>query len=185
MNVSSVSFQWSSSIVFPTADSSYWNIWNNKWHSQADKCKHWCECLLAVLMCVFVLMYSVLCVHTGNDGDDFLVLGLRSGRVLHRFNLGSDVATIVSNPIDRRLTVHTVIFGRSKTAGWLKVSCPSSWNMEEKIRKKKERRCLHLSYRKTKMLLPYHRGLQWFLGQVWLFSPFTLDSVEWCWILLN
>ncbi|XP_047458100.1 protein eyes shut homolog [Mugil cephalus] len=57
----------------------------------------------------------------GDDGDDFLVLGLRSGRVVHRFNLGSGVATIVSDRLDRRIDIHTVTFGRSKRTGWLKV----------------------------------------------------------------
>ncbi|XP_074532634.1 protein eyes shut homolog [Halichoeres trimaculatus] len=57
----------------------------------------------------------------GNDGDDFLVLGLRNGRVLHRFNLGSGVATIVSDRLNPRINIHTVIFGRSKKTGWLKV----------------------------------------------------------------
>uniref|UniRef100_A0A3Q3FA92 Protein eyes shut homolog n=1 Tax=Labrus bergylta TaxID=56723 RepID=A0A3Q3FA92_9LABR len=57
----------------------------------------------------------------GNDGDDFLVLGLRNGRVLHKFNLGSGVATIVSDRLNPRISIHTVIFGRSKRTGWLKV----------------------------------------------------------------
>ncbi|KAM9847514.1 protein eyes shut homolog [Aulostomus maculatus] len=57
----------------------------------------------------------------GNDGDDFLVLGLRSGRVVHRFNLGSGVATIVSDRLNQQISIHTVTFGRSKRIGWLKV----------------------------------------------------------------
>ncbi|XP_014833710.1 PREDICTED: protein eyes shut homolog [Poecilia mexicana] len=57
----------------------------------------------------------------GNDGDDFLVLGLRSGRVVHRFNLGSGIATIVSDRLNYHIVIHTVIFGRSKRTGWLKV----------------------------------------------------------------
>ncbi|KAM3606576.1 uncharacterized protein V6R79_019083 [Siganus canaliculatus] len=57
----------------------------------------------------------------GNDGDDFLVLGLRNNRVVHRFNLGSGIATIVSNPLNPGINVHTVIFGRSRNIGWLKV----------------------------------------------------------------
>ena len=65
-------------------------------------------------MCVCV------CV-TGNDGDDFLVLGLRNGRVVHRFNLGSGVAAIVSDRLNHRIDIHTVTFGRSKKTGWLKV----------------------------------------------------------------
>ncbi|XP_034464842.1 protein eyes shut homolog isoform X2 [Hippoglossus hippoglossus] len=39
----------------------------------------------------------------GDDGDDFFVLGLRSGRVVHRFNLGSGVATIVSDRLNQRV----------------------------------------------------------------------------------
>lgn len=57
----------------------------------------------------------------GKDGDDYLVLGLRSGRVVHRFNLGSGVATIVSDPLDLRVNIHSVAFGRSGKTGWLKV----------------------------------------------------------------
>ncbi|KAF0021853.1 hypothetical protein F2P81_025894 [Scophthalmus maximus] len=57
----------------------------------------------------------------GNDGDDFLVLGLRNGRVVHRFNLGSGVATVVSDRLSHRVNIHTVTFGRSKKTGWLKV----------------------------------------------------------------
>ncbi|CAG09436.1 unnamed protein product, partial [Tetraodon nigroviridis] len=57
----------------------------------------------------------------GNNGDDYLVLGLRSGRVVHRFNLGSGVATIVSDRLDPRVTIHSVVFGRSGKTGWLKV----------------------------------------------------------------
>uniref|UniRef100_A0A672IFL9 Protein eyes shut homolog n=1 Tax=Salarias fasciatus TaxID=181472 RepID=A0A672IFL9_SALFA len=57
----------------------------------------------------------------GEDGDDFLVLGLRAGRVVHRFNLGSGVATIVSDRLSNQIGVHTVTFGRSKKTGWLQV----------------------------------------------------------------
>ncbi|KAM4600259.1 protein eyes shut homolog [Fundulus diaphanus] len=57
----------------------------------------------------------------GNDGDDFLVLGLRRGRVVHRFNLGSGIATIVSDRLNDSIGIHTVTFGRSKRIGWLKV----------------------------------------------------------------
>lgn len=58
---------------------------------------------------------------TDNDGDDFLVLGLRNGRVVHRFNLGSGVASIFSDRLNRQISIHTVTFGRSKKTGWLKV----------------------------------------------------------------
>ncbi|XP_035256854.1 protein eyes shut homolog [Anguilla anguilla] len=57
----------------------------------------------------------------GINGDDFLVLGVRSGRIVHRFNLGSGVRTIVSDRIVRGTGVHTVRFGRSLRTGWLKV----------------------------------------------------------------
>ncbi|KAM8858778.1 protein eyes shut homolog isoform 2-T3 [Spinachia spinachia] len=57
----------------------------------------------------------------GNAGDDFLVLGIRNGRVLHKFNLGSGVATIVGDRLNNQIDVHTVTFGRSKRTGWLKV----------------------------------------------------------------
>ncbi|XP_068613126.1 protein eyes shut homolog [Brachionichthys hirsutus] len=57
----------------------------------------------------------------GNNGDDFLVLGIRNGRIVHRFNLGSGVATIVSDRLNHRINIHTVTFGRSKKSGWLKV----------------------------------------------------------------
>ncbi|XP_005915556.1 protein eyes shut homolog isoform X1 [Haplochromis burtoni] len=57
----------------------------------------------------------------GNDGDDFLVLGLKSGRLVHRFNLGSGIATIVSDRLNHQINIHTVTFGRSKKTGWLKV----------------------------------------------------------------
>ncbi|KAK2824189.1 hypothetical protein Q5P01_021364 [Channa striata] len=57
----------------------------------------------------------------GNDGDDFLVLGLRNGRVVHKFNLGSGLAIIVSDRLNHQINIHTVTFGRSKKTGWLKV----------------------------------------------------------------
>ncbi|XP_077351669.1 protein eyes shut homolog isoform X2 [Festucalex cinctus] len=57
----------------------------------------------------------------GTDGDDFLVLGVRKGRVLHKFNLGSGIATIVSDRLNLHVGVHTVTFGRFNSTGWLKV----------------------------------------------------------------
>uniref|UniRef100_A0A667Y4L9 Protein eyes shut homolog n=1 Tax=Myripristis murdjan TaxID=586833 RepID=A0A667Y4L9_9TELE len=57
----------------------------------------------------------------GSDGDDFLALGIRNGRVLHKFNLGSGVATIVSDRLNLQINIHMVVFGRSKNTGWLKV----------------------------------------------------------------
>ncbi|KAG7276954.1 hypothetical protein CRUP_016444, partial [Coryphaenoides rupestris] len=59
--------------------------------------------------------------HKGEDGDDFLVLGLRHGRLVHRFNLGSGVGTIVSERLSTQLLVHTVKLGRSGRTGWLQV----------------------------------------------------------------
>ncbi|KAF7667064.1 hypothetical protein LDENG_00080110 [Lucifuga dentata] len=57
----------------------------------------------------------------GNDGDDFLVLGIRNSRVMHKFNLGSGVGTIVSDRLNRGINIHTLTFGRFKNTGWLKV----------------------------------------------------------------
>ncbi|KAM4607482.1 protein eyes shut homolog [Polymixia lowei] len=57
----------------------------------------------------------------GNDGDDFFVLGIRNGRVVHKFNLGSGVGTVVSDRLNLQVKIHTVLFGRSKKTGWLKV----------------------------------------------------------------
>lgn len=57
----------------------------------------------------------------GSNGDDFFALGLRGGRVVHRFNLGSGVATVVSERLNRSINIHTVTFGRSRRMGWLKV----------------------------------------------------------------
>ncbi|KAG7230167.1 hypothetical protein INR49_009887 [Caranx melampygus] len=57
----------------------------------------------------------------GNDGDDFFVLGIRNGRVLHKFNLGSGVATIVSDRLNPQINIHAVTFGRFKKTGWLKL----------------------------------------------------------------
>ncbi|CAL8366776.1 unnamed protein product, partial [Gadus morhua 'NCC'] len=57
----------------------------------------------------------------GDDGDDFLVLGLRNGRVVHKFNLGSGVGAIVSDRLNSQLHIHSVVFGRSGRTGWLKV----------------------------------------------------------------
>lgn len=72
------------------------------------------------LLCTFFMCFS------GNDGDDYLVLGVRSGRVVHRFNLGSGVATMVSDQLDLRVNIHSVTFGRAGRTGWLKVI----WSLE-------------------------------------------------------
>ncbi|XP_030628115.1 protein eyes shut homolog [Chanos chanos] len=57
----------------------------------------------------------------GINGDDFFALGVRSGRIIHKFNLGSGVGTIVSDRLNRRIHIHTVRFGRHLRTGWLKV----------------------------------------------------------------
>nr|XP_023700514.1 protein eyes shut homolog [Paramormyrops kingsleyae] len=57
----------------------------------------------------------------GVNGDDFLALGVWRGRIIHRFNLGSGVGTIVSAPLSQKPDIHTVHFGRSLRTGWLKV----------------------------------------------------------------
>lgn len=83
------------------------------------KCVIYSKCVL--LVCLWgVFLLKAVCF-SGNDGDDFLVLGLRNGRVLHKFNLGSGVATIVSDRLNQEINIHTVVFGRSKRTGWLKV----------------------------------------------------------------
>ncbi|XP_059971085.1 protein eyes shut homolog [Mesoplodon densirostris] len=57
----------------------------------------------------------------GLSGDDFLVVGLRSGRVVYSYNLGSGTASVNSDPLDLSHGIHTVHLGRSFRAGWLKV----------------------------------------------------------------
>ncbi|KFQ99145.1 Protein eyes shut, partial [Opisthocomus hoazin] len=57
----------------------------------------------------------------GLNGDDFLVLGLRNGRVVYSYNLGSGTATIISKPLDLTLSIHFIHLGRYLQKGWLKV----------------------------------------------------------------
>ncbi|XP_036727134.1 protein eyes shut homolog [Balaenoptera musculus] len=57
----------------------------------------------------------------GLSGDDFLAVGLRSGRVVYNYNLGSGTASVSSDPLDLSHGIHTVHLGRSFRAGWLKV----------------------------------------------------------------
>ncbi|NXX49317.1 EYS protein, partial [Tricholaema leucomelas] len=57
----------------------------------------------------------------GLNGDDFLELGLRRGRVVYSYNLGSGTATITSEPLDLTLHLHVVHLGRHLREGWLKV----------------------------------------------------------------
>lgn len=75
----------------------------------------------------FCFFFPPHAIFPGNDGDDYLVLGLRGGRAVHRFNLGSGVATIVSDRLDPRVGIHSVAFGRSGKTGWLKVMRPLAW----------------------------------------------------------
>ncbi|NWW93671.1 EYS protein, partial [Rhynochetos jubatus] len=57
----------------------------------------------------------------GLNGDDFLELGLRNGRVVYSYNLGSGTATIISKPLDLTLNIHVIHLGRYLQKGWLKV----------------------------------------------------------------
>uniref|UniRef100_A0A8B9NZ42 Protein eyes shut n=1 Tax=Apteryx owenii TaxID=8824 RepID=A0A8B9NZ42_APTOW len=57
----------------------------------------------------------------GLNGDDFLVLGLRNGKVVYSYNLGSGTASIISKPLDLTLSIHVIHLGRSLQKGWLKV----------------------------------------------------------------
>lgn len=84
--------------------------------------------LVCLRVCLLILVSStrhqttlLLLSPPGSNGDDFFALGLRSGRVVHRFNLGSGVATVVSERLNRSINIHTVTFGRSRRTGWLKV----------------------------------------------------------------
>ncbi|KAK4824028.1 hypothetical protein QYF61_009619, partial [Mycteria americana] len=56
----------------------------------------------------------------GLNGDDFLELGLRNGRVVYSYNLGSGTATIISKPLDLTLNIHVIHLGRYLQKGWLK-----------------------------------------------------------------
>lgn len=60
-------------------------------------------------------------VFSGLNGDDFLELGLRNGKVVYSYNLGSGTATIISKPLDRTLDIHVIHLGRYLRKGWLKV----------------------------------------------------------------
>ncbi|KAG1930353.1 neurogenic locus notch protein [Pimephales promelas] len=57
----------------------------------------------------------------GISGDDFFALGVRNGRIVHKYNLGSGLATIISERLNPRIKIHTVNFGRYLKNGWLKV----------------------------------------------------------------
>ncbi|KAJ7408903.1 protein eyes shut [Willisornis vidua] len=57
----------------------------------------------------------------GLNGDDFLELGLRNGRVVYSYNLGSGTATIISKPLDLTLNIHVIHLGRNLQKGWLKI----------------------------------------------------------------
>lgn len=60
-------------------------------------------------------------VFSGLNGDDFLELGLRNGKVVYSYNLGSGTATIISKPLDQTLDIHVIHLGRYLRKGWLKV----------------------------------------------------------------
>ncbi|NWR33395.1 EYS protein, partial [Tachuris rubrigastra] len=57
----------------------------------------------------------------GLNGDDFLELGVRNGRVVYSYNLGSGTATIISKALDLTLHIHVIHLGRNHQKGWLKV----------------------------------------------------------------
>ena len=84
----------------------------------------WCSTGLTVDQSVARALMCNLCSLQGDDGDDFLVLGVRNGRLVHRFNLGSGVGAIASDRLNRQLPVHSVVFGRSGRTGWLQVIPP-------------------------------------------------------------
>ncbi|XP_048863679.1 protein eyes shut homolog [Brienomyrus brachyistius] len=63
----------------------------------------------------------LLDIPAGVNGDDFLALGVWRGRIIHRFNLGSGIGTVVSAPLSEKPGIHVVHFGRSLRIGWLKV----------------------------------------------------------------
>ncbi|KAK1792108.1 hypothetical protein P4O66_001885 [Electrophorus voltai] len=50
----------------------------------------------------------------GTDRDDFFALGVRNGRIIHKYNLGSGVATIISEQLNQRIRIHTMHFGRQR-----------------------------------------------------------------------
>lgn len=66
-------------------------------------------------------MNSAFGFYEGVSGDDFLALGVRNGRIVHKYNLGSGVASVISERLNLRSSVHTVHFGRDLKNGWLKV----------------------------------------------------------------
>lgn len=63
----------------------------------------------------------IVCFYEGISGDDFFALGVRNGRIVHKYNLGSGLATIISERLNPRINIHTVHFGRYLKNGWLKV----------------------------------------------------------------
>ena len=83
-------------------------------------------------MCARVCVCVCVCFFffKGINGDDFLVLGVRSGRIVHKFNLGSGVGTVVSERLNTRISIHTVRFGRYLRTGWLKVKLTFIFQMD-------------------------------------------------------
>ncbi|KAF7246962.1 hypothetical protein EYD10_06926 [Varanus komodoensis] len=102
-----------------------------KHHHQNNHCSEQEETLrhLTFTVCGFsfeqvwpLLTYPFVILWTlGLNGDDFLVLGLRKGRVVYSYNLGSGSAKIISEPLNLTRHIHVVSLGRSLQDGWMKV----------------------------------------------------------------
>lgn len=85
---------------------------SDNWHDKLT-------CLLHEF-CTKLKVWLYICLK-GITGDDFFALGVRNRRIVHKFNLGSGVATIFSDPLNQRIKIHTVHFGRYLRNGWMKV----------------------------------------------------------------
>lgn len=48
----------------------------------------------------------------GRNGDDFLVVGLRDGRVVYSYNLGFGIVSVSSDFFDRSFGIYVVRLGR-------------------------------------------------------------------------
>jgi len=77
--------------------------------------------LLDSSVCANWTLCVCYCFCEGISGDDFFALGVRNGRIVHKYNLGSGLATIISERLNPRIKIHTVNFGRYLKNGWLKV----------------------------------------------------------------
>ena len=92
------------------------------------RARGWSSCLASWVFSQWACLLPLL--PPGLSGDDFLAVGLRSGRVVYSYNLGSGTASVSSDPLDLSHGIHTVHLGRSFRAGWLKVKghpsiCPT------------------------------------------------------------